>query len=103
MNELLTWQSLSTYAGATLATGVITQFVKELGILKRIPTRLVSYGIAAVLLLLATAFTGGFTLPRMALAPINAALVSLASNGAYDAMNAKNTYPKKGAGGKNAE
>ena len=102
MNELLTWQSLSTYAGATLATGVITQFVKELGILKRIPTRLVSYGIAAVLLLLATAFTG-VTLPRMALAPINAALVSLASNGAYDAMNAKNTHPKKGAGGKNAE
>lgn len=89
IDELLTWQSLGTYAGATLATAVLTQLLKELGILKKIPTRLFSYCIALLVLLLAAAFTCGLTLPRLALIPINAALVSFASNGAYDALRKK--------------
>ena len=88
MEELFTWQSLTTYAGSVLATTTITQFLKELGALKRLPTRVLSYAVATAILLLATGFTVGLTVSRLVLCPINAAMVSLASNGAFDALNA---------------
>lgn len=82
----MTWQTLTTYGGAVLATTTITQFLKELGVFKRIPTRLFSYCIALILLLFSTLFTSGLTWSRAALSLINAAVVSLAGNGAYDAV-----------------
>ncbi len=86
MDTFLSWQTLTTHAGVTLATGVVTQFLKEFGVLKKLPTRLLSYIIAVLLLLLATAFTSGLTLSRALLCPINAIGVSLASNGGFDAI-----------------
>lgn len=86
MNEFFTWTTLATYAGATLATSLITQLIKGLGFIDKIPTRITSYAIALVVLLAATFFTGGLTLEAGALCVINAVVVSLASNGAYDAV-----------------
>lgn len=85
MNEFFTWSFLATYAGASVATAVITQFVKEP--LSKIPTQIVSYVIALVVLVLATAATGGATdWSSWAIIPFNAILVSLASNGTYSAV-----------------
>ena len=84
----MTWQSLTTYGGSVLATGIVTQFMKDIPCCKRVPTRIFSYLVAVVLLLLATAFTSGLTLANTAIVPINAMLISLASNGAFDALNA---------------
>lgn len=89
MNEFFTWTTLATYAGATLATSLITQLIKGLGFIDKIPTRITSYAIALVVLLAATFFTGGLTLEAGALCVINAVVVSLASNGAFDAVTAK--------------
>ena len=86
MNEFFTWTTLATYAGATLATNLITQLIKGLGFIDKIPTRITSYAIALVVLLAATFFTGGLTLEAGALCVINAVVVSLAANGAYDAV-----------------
>ena len=86
MNEFFTWTTLATYAGATLATSLITQLIKGLGFIDKIPTRITSYAIALVVLLAATFFTGGLTLEAGALCVINAVVVSLAANGAYDAV-----------------
>ena len=88
-NEFFTWAVLLTYAGATLATSLITQLIKGLGFIDKIPTRITSYAIALVVLLAATFFTGGLTLEAGALCVINAVVVSLASNGAFDAVTAK--------------
>ena len=85
-NEFFTWAVLLTYAGATLATSLITQLIKGLGFIDKIPTRITSYAIALVVLLTATFFTGGLTLEAGALCMINAVVVSLAANGAYDAV-----------------
>ena len=85
-NEFFTWAVLLTYAGATLATSLITQLIKGLGFIDKIPTRITSYAIALVVLLAATFFTGGLTLEAGALCVINAVVVSLAANGAYDAV-----------------
>ena len=89
MNEFFTWAVLLTYAGATLATSLITQLIKGLGFIDKIPTRITSYAIALVVLLAATFFTGGLTLESGVLCIVNAVVVSLASNGAFDAVTAK--------------
>ncbi len=83
-NEFFTWAVLLTYAGATLATSLITQLIKGLGFIDKIPTR-----ITLVVLLAATFFTGGLTLESGVLCVVNAVVVSLASNGAFDAVTAK--------------
>ena len=88
-NEFFTWAVLLTYAGATLATSLITQIIKGLGFIDKIPTRITSYVIALVVLLAATFFTGGLTLESGVLCVVNAVVVSLASNGAFDAVTAK--------------
>ena len=93
MEELLTWELLQTNADAVMATAMLTQLLKELRFLKKIPTRLLCYGMACLILLLAAVFTCGLTLSRLALVPINAAFVSFASNGAYDAMRKQSPPP----------
>ncbi|MCH5278579.1 MAG: hypothetical protein J1E60_02190 [Christensenellaceae bacterium] len=87
MQEFFTWNALLTCSGATLATTMLTQFLKELGFIKKIPTRIFSYVVAVVLMLLAMLFEDAFSLENVAIALINATVVALASNGAFDAVN----------------
>lgn len=84
MNEFFSWGMLATFAGATTATALLTQFLK--GIFSKLPTQLLSYLIAVVILIPATIFTTGADWSSLLLIPLNAAIVSLASNGAYDAI-----------------
>ena len=95
MNEFFTWAILATYSGATLFSGIVTQFFKEMGALKRVPTRLLSYAVAALVLIAAHAFTGDLTPASAALCLVNAVVVSLASNGAYDALAKKEAGANK--------
>ena len=81
MDGFFTWAMLATYAGATIATGVVTQFIK--GMFARVATQIVSYAVALIVLLVATLFTAGLTVEAAILCAINAVVVSLASNGAY--------------------
>ena len=69
-----------------MAVGVLTQVSKEIPGIKHIPTQLWSYLLALVTLVLAMAFTSGFSLQGAALAAFNAAIVSLAANGGYSAL-----------------
>lgn len=85
MNEFFTWAMLGTFAGCTLGTGILTQFLK--GMLDKIPTQIVSYVIAVVLLGAAGAFTGTLTgAAEIAMVPLNAILISTAANGGYAAV-----------------
>ena len=84
--EFFSWDILGTLAGATMAVGIITQIIKELPFIKAIPTQAVSYVLALVIMIAAQAFTGGLTASGAALAAINAAMVSLAANGGYEAL-----------------
>lgn len=85
MNDFLTWAFLGTFAGAVLITSLITQLVKGVSRIDRIPTQLVSWAVAAVVLLVSTAAAGGLVQPweTWAIIPLNAAVVSLGANGAY--------------------
>ena len=84
--ELFNWNLLGSYAGAALAVAVLTQITKEIPGIKRIPTQLWSYALALVVLLVAAVFGSGLTPQGAVLALINAALVSLSSNGGYAAV-----------------
>lgn len=85
INDYFTWGLLGTYSGAILAVTLITQFVKGIGFIDKIPTRFVSWVIAVVVLILAQLFTSSLTFSSAALTLINAVVVSLASNGTFDA------------------
>ena len=95
MDEFFSWQMLATFAGATAATGILTQFLKNL--IPKLPTQWLSYLLALVLLCAATAAIGDFTdWTSWAILPLNAALVSMASNGAFAAVKrAAASLPEK--------
>lgn len=80
------WSTLGTLAGAMFAVAIITQIIKELPGIKVIPTQVVSYILALIVLIGAQAFTEGLTASSAFLAVINAAMVSLAANGGFSAL-----------------
>lgn len=84
--ELFTWSMLGTYAGSVLVTSLITQMLKNIGFLKNMRTRLLSYIIALIILIAATIFAGTPDVKSIALCFINAFVVGFAANGGYDAV-----------------
>jgi len=86
MEGYFTWQTLLTYSGATLATTIITQFLKGIRAFDRLPTRVLSYFTALVIMLASILATEGFAWGDLALAAVNAVVVALAANGAFDAV-----------------
>ena len=88
MEEFFTWSALGTYAGATLAVTLITQLVKGVGWIEKLPTRITSYLVALVVLIAAAAVAGELNWSTAGLAVINAVVVSLAANGAFDGVTA---------------
>lgn len=85
MNEFVTWITLGTYAGAVMMVTLITQFLKQT-VFGKMNAQLLSYIIAVLILIGAEAFNGStVTVPGVTLCLLNAVVVALAANGAYDA------------------
>ena len=80
-----TWEQLVTIAGATLATLLIVQLLKlPLDKVWKIPTRIIVYVIALIIMLVATYFTTGLTWSSAGLTAVNAVIVALAAMGSYE-------------------
>ena len=86
MNSFFDNSMLLTYSGATLAVTLITQFLKGVRLLDRLPTRAVSYFTALVIMAGARFAAGGCAWQEYLLIPVNAVVVALAANGAHDAI-----------------
>lgn len=98
MDEFFTWAMLATYAGAVLATTIITQFIKGFSFLQNIKTQLISYLIALIVMLLATLFTAPvYDVATFAIIPFNAILVSVAANGTFNLVTNNKTVGKDSA------
>ena len=80
------WSMLGSYAGAAFAVALLTQLTKEIPGLRRIPTQIWSYGLSLATLILAQLFGDGLETSGAVLSLFNAALVSLAANGGYAAV-----------------
>ena len=86
----VTWEQLATIGGAALATLLIVQLLKlPLDKVWKIPTRIVVFFIAFVVLILATYFTQGLSWNDALLTVINAVIVALTAMGAYELTFAK--------------
>lgn len=85
MDSFVTWESLLTFGGCVAGTILVTEFVKKL-FGEKVPAQLVSFLIAAVILFVGHLATGTFVWKEALLYLINAAAVSLASNGGFDAV-----------------
>jgi len=95
MEELMTWTSLGTLAGATAAVLLIVQYLKPL--LPKLDTRILALVLSIVVLELATLIAGG-TPQDYGLAVLNAILVASSAMGAYQVTFAKADAAKKADG-----
>lgn len=83
--EPFTWQYLASIAGAAAFTLLVVQFFKvPLDKVWKIPTRVLAYVIALIVMLVATAFTSGLTLQTALLAAVNALIAALTAMGGYE-------------------
>lgn len=79
------WAQLATITGATAAVLLIVQFIKlPVDKVYHIPTRVIVYVIALLVMTGAQAFTAGFKWADFPLIVINAFVVGLAAMGAYE-------------------
>lgn len=83
INAFFEWSTLGTLSGAAAAVSAVTQIIKNVRFLDKIPTQFLSYLIAIAVLIPATFFSGEPSPEKWAIIPINAILVSLSSNGIY--------------------
>ena len=84
------WEQLATISGAALATMLIVQLLKlPLDKVWKIPTRIVVFFIAAVVMLLATYFTKGLSADTAILTILNAVIAALTAMGGYELTFAK--------------
>jgi hypothetical protein len=90
MNSFFSADMLMTYSGATLAVTLVTQFLKGIRWVDRLPTRVVSYFIALSIIIVSAFVRGGVRWHEIVLALVNAVVVALAANGAFDAVKKGN-------------
>ena len=87
MNDLIhvfmTWENLAGFGGCTTVVILITQMLKDV---VPIPAQLLSYLLAVLVLIPATAFTVGLSPESVYLIVFNSAIVSFASNGGYEVI-----------------
>lgn len=93
INNFLDWGTLGTFTGACLAVSIATQAFKD--IFKGVPTRLISY-ISALIVLVGAAYFNGANgnIGEYVICPVNALLVSFASNGAFDFIKSVSNMEK---------
>ena len=84
------WEQLATISGAALATMLIVQLLKlPLDRVWKIPTRIIVFLIAAIVMLLATYFTKGLSADTAILTILNAIIAALTAMGGYELTFAK--------------
>lgn len=81
----VTWAQLATIGGASMATMLIVQLLKlPIDKVWKIPTRIIVFLIAFIVLGLATYFTTGLDSSTILLTIINAVIVALTAMGGYE-------------------
>ncbi len=87
MQDLFTYASLGTLAGAVAATVLVVDFVKELSFLKRFSTRCLVVLVAEGIVLLADFAEGSFTVKNVPLCVLNGLLVAASAIGSWQVVH----------------
>lgn len=88
MDSFLTIQDLLKYTTFISVVFTITEFIKNIKFIKKIPTKYFSFFISLVLLITFKINTHSFTIQNILLDIINSIFISLGANGIYN-FNAK--------------
>lgn len=88
--EPFSWEYLATIAGSALATMLIVQLLKlPLDRVWKIPTRIIVFVIAFIIMILANLFTGNLSWNTAFLTFFNAVISALTAMGGYELSFAK--------------
>jgi hypothetical protein len=85
MDQFFTWEFLGTMGGCIVGTGIVTQLLKGVKFIEKIPTQLFSYLVALAILNGSAVFMGTWDASFAGLSLLNAILIALSSNGGYEA------------------
>lgn len=83
MQDFFDYKYLGTLAGATAATILIVEFIKDIQPIKKIPTRCLVLTIAFILVISVTLAKGEFIFSNIPLYIINALLVTSSAIGSW--------------------
>lgn len=84
VNDFLTLDYIATFVGTVVVTMLLVQFLKDLPLIKKIPTKYFTFIVALVNILICTATFGTFTLQSVYLVFINAVVITFTCTGGYD-------------------
>lgn len=87
MQNFFDYHYLGTLAGTTTATILIIEFIKDMRLIKKIPTRWLVLIIALILVITVSAITGQFVLRNIPLYIINSLLVTSLAIGSWHTLN----------------
>ena len=94
MDKFFTYEMLMTYATCVTAVFGVTQFIKEIPGIKKIPTKSVSFLVAIIIVTLSNIATGQFKVSNILLYILSSVFISMNSNGIYD-FDTKSKEEKK--------
>lgn len=87
MKEFFDYKCLGTLAGATAATVLIIEFLKDIQPIKKIPTRFLVMIIAFILVITVSLVTEKFALSNIPLYIVNSLLVTSSAIGSWHTIN----------------
>lgn len=84
MNEFITWEMLGDFVKLTGIVLATTQFVKNLPLIKKIPTQYLSWLVSFVLITLTNIHTSSFAPMDIILYALSAMFIGTSASGIYD-------------------
>ena len=89
LDSFITWDFLGQYMGVVIVTMILVQFVKELPLIKIMPTKYLTAIIAFTTLLSAQLGAHKFSWGELYLVFLNSILVTMTATGGWDFANKK--------------
>lgn len=84
MDKFFTYEMLLTYATCVTAVFGVTQFIKDIKGIKRIPTKYLSFLVAVIIIILTNIATNQFKVANILLYILSSIFISMNANGIYD-------------------
>lgn len=93
--NFLTIDYVKTFLGTVVVTMLTVQFLKELPVIKKLPTKYLVFLVALFNILICSMLTNNFSLCGLYLIFINAMLITLTCTGGYDFTTKKINHDTK--------
>ncbi len=90
IDSFITWDFLGQFMGVVIVTMLVVQFIKEIPVIKKMPTKYLTAIIAFITLVSYQIANGSFTWGGLYMVSLNAIFVTMTATGGYDFAQRKN-------------